>query len=225
MNQISLTQDELYSYYQKSCKSKTMFTPYSFDLLLQSGVKRLVAKNTSGIRCLVLYLQVGEETHIICECGDVNKLGKKQPKGNVIRSSWTDNLQRESFVRVFHLERHKDLPETRVRLNKTGIFSISIIDESFKGFFSLEVRIASSPLAMLHFYKCLFKGKSSVVLAYAQLLEKIDISELVGVILLEGERLGAEMVLICDDVLEGTMYFSDDCERLTRSKDSHFFFV
>lgn len=198
-----------------------LYTFSSFKLLIKSGAKKLIAKNGDYIRCMILYLAVNDENHILCQCGDTRKLRSRLQKEDFIQTSWKlCEDQEKTFVRLFYSKRVKNCSELYNELESIGLTWNIVLDG---GFLKSEICICNVLICQMIFCKCLFQGQSSLVLCRL-LGDGIETSVLVKVAFVVTLNLHEEVLLICDDVLDGCELLCHDYCEINRTKQSNCFF-
>jgi hypothetical protein len=226
MDKASFTVDELYAYYSRNTKSNPIvYTSSSFEALVNSGARKLIAKNSSGIRCMLIFFHIENEIHVLSSSGDIDRLGKSKPKGNVVQTIWQNTKEyQETLVRLIFLDKEKRLATRKRDLQKIG-FNFEIQpDTQFSGLFRSEISIGGILLGHMVLCKCLYKGESAVVLSYCSRESPIEIRLLVEIILCNAKSLSASVLLIADNVLAGCQTFSHDYCCVGRTKESAWFF-
>jgi hypothetical protein len=217
MNSATFTDKDLYQYYKKRREeSPIYFTSFFFNCLLASKVKKLAAKDGEGMRCILLYLMLDGETHILSRCGDVRKLKARRPAGIVVESFWSKTKDlHKTAIRILEIRKARTQPSF------PGILSWTIVNDN--GFFRATVVVNLKDRFELVLCKYLFEGKSAVNLCLVNGEMTIENEVIVSLLITICQELGGDVLLICDDTLPGCAKYSDDFRTIWRTEKSRCF--
>lgn len=221
MNTKIFTEEETYKYYKKRREDgPIMFTPFSYECFLKSGTKKIIAKDSTGIRCMLLYLSVEQKTHLLAQAGDIRKLKLKMRQDDIITSSWEKKEGwYKTFVRVFSIR--KEIP----RPTNTDVIWVMNSDSEFPGFFNIVVYSNTKIVANLLLCKYLFNERSAVNLCHCTKEGQFKELETLLIVLVQiCKKLEGDYLLVCDHVLKGCEKYCDDFLQVYRNKKSRYFF-
>lgn len=187
-----------------------LLTEYSLSALVDFGVVKTVDKQRTTIKNVSLDY---DHKGMTCE------LFSTTDRENKIRTSYDEDevLDHSTLLCIFEneeWEKEDDLTE----------FHCQVVAKLSNGVFAYEVRYNTIVLAKIILWKTIFQKKSACVLVICEIEKEERIKEILRVICsASANTLGAEITVVCKDVVEASPCYANATMRITRSAHSEVF--
>lgn len=193
-----------------SDKFPFLLTEYSLSALIDFGVVKTVDKQRTTVKNVSLDYDYKGAT---CE------LFSTVDRENKVRTSYDseDVLGHSTLLCIFEndeWEKEDDLTE----------FHCQVVEKLSNGVFAYEVRYNTLVLAKIILWKTIFDGKSACVLVSCDVVDEVKIKKILRVICSASlNTLGAEITVVCKDVVEASPVYANSTMHITRSKHTEVF--
>ena len=226
--------EDLHNYYLKYPPATPLrLSLFAFQALIKSGARKLIARDGSGIRCMILYLPIDGTNHIICECGNTKKLKGRMPEGECLLSSYSaaggiSATPHLSKLHIFFSDQQKEFWQKTPSVDFQQISWKQVSDQQFAGFCKFQ---AYDPfqkiIAEFAFLKCQFRNKSAALLVCFDQIQSLLTRDLLLQLFFQitFQELGSEVFVFNTDTLPDYERECDDWIPVYRSAVNEFFIL